>query len=1814
MNGDGMQDILFIEKGRVVYWPNKGYGEWGTKVVMKNSPLNLPDHFEMSRLLIGDVDGDGLADIALVENTQIRLWINQSGKSWSDEIIITGTPPFANNDDVRIIDLLGTGVSGILWSSNKRFDTNGNYFFLDLTGEVKPYLLQKINNNIGSVTRVEYASSADEFIRDSEAGLRWQSHLPFPVLLVKKVEVIDQISKSKLSTSYNYHHGQWDGEEREFRGFGMVEQFDTEVFDDYHNLSLFRDELNFISVDERYFSPPTLTKTWFHLGPIRKNNGEWQTADFSDEYSPVDKELLDSTPYTSTAFNQLKHERHRRDALRSLRGKILRQEVFVKDKKPLENLPFSVQENSYGLRVEHLTDNPKKYPVIFPFTVEHRETRWERGDDPLTVFSFIDDYDSFGQPRKSTKIAMPRRLANRKPKIGKNYNADLNESRILATFQDSRYATPVSGKYIHDRLCEAKSFFLKNGAINYNETNSADLKQILHDQYSQALTVHRIFSDAAQANKKEILSHTLNYYDGNAFTVIPLSQVGDFGALVKTETLAFKDKHLETAYTISSSDKRRPNYLNGNAPVITNTPPGFGNNSGYALKDASPYEIGYYIVSVQNRYDFQTAGDTKRGLLKETKDPLGNSTVIEYDEYDFLPYLVTDALLNRTIADYDYRVFSPGCITDINNNTTRFEYTSLGLPEKIYKQNQAGDLGGTSDKPDLFFEYSFKFIPDLVKPIPIFVDTIARVEHAMGGISDDTIRSREYSDGFGRLIQKIAQADDVKFGVEGNDNGLSTDQTAGNASAIGTENNARADKNKTTVVSGWQVFNNKGWVVENYEPLYSTGFDYKPELHAGVHVEIHYDSIGRQQQIFNPDGSQQLIVYGVLPDLSDPHQFFPSPWEQHSYDANDLALESRLDSANTTEHHYTPVSILTDALGRTLVELKRNGDDKTNDWFITQTTYDIKGNPLLIHNAKNRVAFQYQYDLLNRVLQISSIDAGIRTKVYDAVGNIIEYRDSKGSVVLKEFDELNRPANTWVRDNSGGVTLRRAEHIIYGENAPPALVVSGNLKGKIYKHYDEAGLTTFTAYDLKGNLLDKNRRVIKHNLIGTDISWQGNTNNSLTDNANPNLENKPYQTSYSYDALNRIKKLSYPADVNGHRAELETEYNPSGKLRGVSLDRKTYVQHIAYNAKDQRMLIAYGNNIMTRYAYDPNNFRLMRLKTEAFKKSLPAFAFLPDGKILQDFGYEYDPVGNITSIKHSETESGILNSPERANALTRLFTYDAIYRLLTANGRETEQPGTMPDFDGLPKPTDHTLAKDYKEFYEYDEAGNFLFLRHRHDSIGRSGFRINRVREFTNDVNSNRLQTVSFSGNDFSYSYDENGNLLQEGLSRFMDWDHSDRMISYEVRAGGGPPSKEGKYHYDAAGMRVIKKNKTLLTIYIDGIFEHTMDTANGEENNHLHIMDNQSRIAIKRIGDAMGDRTLPVQYHLSDHLGSSNRVIGGNDGSESRKISLEEYSPFGETTFGSHAKKSFRYSGKERDEESGMYYYGVRYYLPWVGRWGSCDPLAKDEGLNSYSFVLLQPINFVDKVGLSSDTPDADVEIEFGRMNVEDMNKELTQLKKDYQELLKERDEIIKMNGIKDPDLKKLNKAIDALGDNITARQTVVDDLRKLADELCIPHDKMSSLTPEEILKVADESGLDVNELPKEVFESHKEPVKSNGALSRLEKKSGLGKVSSFLKEKWSSTLKKSPTVKLIKKLGGGAAKAIPIIGIAVGVGFVAYNLKQGNYAEATLDAAGLVPGVGDALDLGRAGGELINYAFEDEFDWWVNKAVDKFGHYYTD
>jgi len=350
MSGDGLQDIVLVHDGSVEYWPALGRGDWGKRVVMQNSP-RFPHGHDPKRILIGDVDGDGVADMVYVDDTKVTLWINQSGNRWSNPIEIKGTPSVSDIDAVRLVDLLGTGTSGVLWSADANGLSRANMFFLDFTGGIKPYLLNEMNNHMGSTTRVEYAPSSQFYLEDEKRPeTRWKTPLPFPVQVVACVEVIDEISQGKLATEYRYHHGYWDGAEREFRGFGMVEQLDTETFERYHTSELHGDT-GFAQVEAAHFSPPTLTKTWFHQGPIGDEFGEWEEVDYKDEYWPDDPQVFTRPQETEDMLKSLPR-RARRDALRVLRGSILRTELYALDGTERQDRSYTVSESLFGVREE----------------------------------------------------------------------------------------------------------------------------------------------------------------------------------------------------------------------------------------------------------------------------------------------------------------------------------------------------------------------------------------------------------------------------------------------------------------------------------------------------------------------------------------------------------------------------------------------------------------------------------------------------------------------------------------------------------------------------------------------------------------------------------------------------------------------------------------------------------------------------------------------------------------------------------------------------------------------------------------------------------------------------------------------------------------------------------------------------------------------------------------------------------------------------------------------------------------------------------------------------------------------------------------------------------------------------------------------------------------------------------------------------------------------------------------------------------------------------------------------------------------------
>jgi RHS repeat-associated protein len=1594
MTGDGLQDIVLIHDGNVEYWPNLSHNRWGRRVSMRRAPRFRDSGYELGydtqRLLLGDVDGDGLADLVYVGYDRVLLWINQGGNGWRQEpIVINGTPPVTNMNHVRLVDLHGTGVSGVLWSSDATAPGGHRLMFLDFTGGVKPYVLREMDNHMGAVTRVEYKPSTYYFLQDQEKpATRWRTPLPFPVQVVARVEVIDAVSQGKLTTEYRYHHGYWDGAEREFRGFGMVEQLDTESAADYNAAGLHGNGVAFKKVEQQ-FSQPTLTKTWFHQGPVGEELGNWQEVDYTHEYWPEDPQILGHTEQVNDFLRSYNdrgpgampspgNRRIKRDALRTLRGSILRTELYALDGSERQDRPYTVTEYAYDLKEIGVPAGASdRKGIFFPHPVAQRTAQWERGNDPMTQFAFTGDYDEYGQPRRQSAIALPRLRRHQQGITGAVVGpVQPDETRVLATHSRTEYAGPPSaGPYIHDRVAQARTYELASPPMGPDDPADT-IEQALRKQHTEAVRIDALFGDAANGL---LIGHQRHYYD--ELTVV--GQIGIHGALTRSAALVFTADHLQAAY----GDERRPSYLGGLAPLPSNASANFGAGIGYRQENG-----GYYADTLRQQL-------SPRGLPLVMWDALGHATTITYDGYHLMPIQVTDAKGLSITAVYNMRLLQPARMTEPNGASTHVRYNPIGLPAKQFvvgldpRGNET--LGGTEDKPEITFVYDFRHFERTGRPV--FVHTIRRIHHASDNISDNTIQSREYSDGFGRLIQTRAQAEDCVFGELGGEVGLPDQPGSAPTAAVARQ---QAD---SVVVSGWQRFDNKGQVIEKYEPFFSTGWDFQVEAEAvkGQHATLFYDPRGQVIRTLNPDGSQQRVIFGRprqpdqlglspagLASHDVPDSFTPTSWESYTYDANDLAALTHQGQATAPQqHHFTPASVVLDGMGRAMCAVARN-DRSSDQWHITRSTYDIRGNLLTVIDALGRIAFSYYYDLLDRGLCVDSIDVGRRTSILDALGNLIEYRDSKGSLALRSYDELNRPKELWARnDSTSAFTLR--ERIQYGDEGTQALARQHNALGRPVKHYDEAGWLVMPEYDFKGNLLEKSRRTIADQALAN--GWQADWSAVDAEDA---LEDIAHQTSSRYDALNRPTEVTYPQDVDDQRKKLIPRYNRAGALESVRLGDDEYVQQIAYNAKGRRVLIAYGNGIMTRHAYDEQTFRLIRLRTERFAHTEDGTAgtrtWSGNGQLLQDFTYGYDLAGNITAIDERLGNCGIAGSAHGRDRLLRELTYDPIYRLLSATGRADENIGQPRPFaddpragfyaGGAPMHNQNNapdLTEDYTETFEYDPAGNMLRLHYQANSgqwarrFGMAG----QTPEQWAGANSNRLTSLVNGSDTSNYQFDPNGNLTQQNTEKHHTWDHADRMVGFRVQPdGSSSASIQARYLYGADGMRVKKwvrnqQGQVHTSTYIDGLFEHhRWQKDGGGQNNALHVMDDQSRIAMVRVGgrhpDDGGER---VQYHLGDHLGSSHLVVGG-DGADGRTfINREEYFAYGETSFGSFGRKRYRYSGKERDEESGLYYYGARYLAPWLARWVSCDPIGAVDGPNLFLFTSGNPIRFLDLDGTTS-------------------------------------------------------------------------------------------------------------------------------------------------------------------------------------------------------------------------------------------------------
>ena len=1634
MSGDGLADVVRIRAGQrgqeICYWPNLGHGRFGAKVAMDNPPLfDHPELFDPRRLLLADIDGSGTTDLIYLHGEGVRLAFNQSGNSWSAVASLAPFAPIHTSAQVTCVDLLGNGTACLVWSSPLPGDSGRQLRYLPLMAEGKPHLLIHSRNNLGAETTIRYAPSTRFALEDALAGRPWITKLPFPVHVVESVSVSDRWRGSRFTSTYSYHHGYFDGHEREFRGFGRVEQTDVEEFGTF---AAGNAASPYITEDLTLYQPPVKTITWFHTGAFLDRRRI--LSQFAAEFGAPRSETFAERALPEPELEALDLSADEwREALRACKGMVLRQEVVELEVEALargEEVRVKLLTTAtHNSQIQRLQPRGANRHAVFLVTESEALTyhyeldlRQPTPPDPRIAHSLNLQIDGYGRVLESVVVAYPRLVPFREdtpaPGMGATGGAALppGTAALIREVQAEAHLAYTSHRYTADvqeadglRLglpCEISTYELTGLAPSPGDLFRLEELRAAAIATAVPAIAYHVWPQRTTPEKRLVEQVRMLFFSADLATPLPLGQLTARALPFETYKLALTAPLLEAVLGERLTPEIRSEL--GREALS-------GYLSGRALRERFEepgWREQYWIRSGQAGFG---PGAAERFFLPERyTDAFGQVSTLAYDDpLWLLPRRSVDPLGNETaVLRVNYRVLAPEELRDANGNRSEVAFDGLGLPVALALKGKGDEADGLEDVP-------LEVAPEQLRQFFSGAYDEAEARRLLGGATARHLYSfGEELDAAGQLVWGVHPACAAGLLREvhrASGGGESPLQAAfayadGSGSVLVSKSQAEPERQGEPlrwIASGKTVLNNKGKPVLQYEPYFSpSGHRFEEPLAVGVTAILYYDAVGRQVRTELPDGTVQRVAF--------------TPWWQESWDGSDTVMEPgnrwlarRTDPADpefprfdTPEHRQaarqaavhanTPAVTHLDSLGREVVAISHNRWQRDGELLeekaVTYSKLDAEGKPLWIEDARgNRVmdyttppgaerAFTPCYDIAGNLLFQHSMDGGDRWLVADATGQPFYAWDRNervgddGVLALEErllhttYDPLRRPLEQRLRLNGGEALV--VERLIYGEGHPEAQ--ARNLRGQLWQHFGPSGLDTNERFDFKGNRLEASRR-LSARVEASVLDWNREA-----------LAEERFVQRTEVDAMNRMTRLE-----NWHRAErpdrpaalYRPSYNERGALQAETLTVRGETQQaivaITYDAKGQKLSISYGNRTRTEYSYDPETFRLTRLLTRRGG----------GGEVFQDLRYSYDAVGNITHIQ-DEAQQTIYFRNQRLEP-NASYSYDALHRLIEATGREhlglgsdgQPQPPRAPDqFNGFPAdqphPHDGRAMGRYRERYHYDAVGNILEMAHQGSDPAHPGW----TRHYAYAPDSNRLLRTWYGSRESEavrYGYDTHGSLLNLANTPEeygLNWDGRDMI--HRVNLGGGG---QVFYSYDSEKQRRRKHiqhqgNRVEERLYLDGM-ELYRRWVGGElreeiESHHLFAVDQRLLL----VDDVLvtDDPTLPVatlmRYQYGNHLGSVSLELTG--GGDPQVLSYEEYHPYGTTAYRStnaaiRAKaKRYRYTGMERDEETGLSYHTARYYLPWLGRWGSVDPIGVADELNVYNNSSDNPIILSDPSG----------------------------------------------------------------------------------------------------------------------------------------------------------------------------------------------------------------------------------------------------------
>ena len=407
----------------------------------------------------------------------------------------------------------------------------------------------------------------------------------------------------------------------------------------------------------------------------------------------------------------------------------------------------------------------------------------------------------------------------------------------------------------------------------------------------------------------------------------------------------------------------------------------------------------------------------------------------------------------------------------------------------------------------------------------------------------------------------------------------------------------------------------------------------------------------------------------------------------------------------------------------------------------------------------------------------------------------------------------------------------------------------------------------------------------------------------------------------------------------------------------------------------------FGNGVAVSYGYDPQVYRLTAQTATLGRQSL------------QSIAYVYDPVGNVVQSTDAAQEgAGALVHGVTVPAARR-YRYDAHYRLLSATGRVHQallQHDYVPGVTDTLKGTRHISLNNgqaverFTRTYTYDKSGNLTAIKH-------AGTSQSWTTQMWVSPTSNR-STPALAANgvpvtDPESYFDVAGNQVVLAHLRSIGWDWHGRLSrAVTVSRPGGTDDGES-YVYGADSLRarkvatrVVSAGIVETTEYVWlGDAERKRISRNGTvflERWSIGIGDGEERIAFvdRWIVDSLKREVDVPQTRTRYQLSVTSASVGIELDDSGALLSYEEYFPYGGTAFvaGDNLRaisaKDYRWAGKMADDATGLYCFGYRYFVPWTGRWLSCDPLGSRDDVNLYQFALGNPIGNRDVDGLQTE------------------------------------------------------------------------------------------------------------------------------------------------------------------------------------------------------------------------------------------------------